>query len=552
MGEVTIFVGGAGEAPTRHRPNNAVYDGTSRTHPYAVVCEAFPRQPAWSPTLPPATHRLCGWADPRLSPPLSRTRGAHHGGQILWQERPGTPCSSLSSRPAGTRSGSRGSPPPTSTGQRPSPAPPSRRPRRGEGCTPSCEPRRSPPLRGSTLCDCPGTTRQPPWAQGPEPDPRPGAVARRVGRVLARLPLHSRWMATDPWPPETITTTSHPPLPPLTAPHGTGHGTPLMNWEVVGQAHLRLRMPNRITAMSDSAGPLQRDDRNHRRSRSRSPVSPGYAGETPAEREERQLADAAIPVRPPAERPQAAPNDPKPPSQEPVPAREAALPPRLLRLPPRPQGGAQMGKKLRLPPRPAAPRPPARRRRGGQAPRGPGAPRQGTPWSRRRAERAPSTAPIPSAATAIPVPQKPYLPKAAFPEQRPRPVRPPMPKRTPPGITLPQLQRQRDARRVVQEGGDGDQAGRVGTRWRRTSARGGRRRELQRQGTDAKDGPERRQPGERERARAGREGQQQQRWAGIRAGPGRRQGTEGHGAQPRTRARAREGRGRQRKRQGRE
>ena len=56
-------------------------------------------------------------------------------------------------------------------------------------------------------------------------------------------------------------------------------------------------------------------------------------------------------------------------------------------------------------------------------------------------------------------PPKPYPAKAAFPEGRPRPVRPPAPKRTPQGITLPQLQRQRDARGVIQEGGDGARAG---------------------------------------------------------------------------------------------
>ena len=58
--------------------------------------------------------------------------------------------------------------------------------------------------------------------------------------------------------------------------------------------------------MSDSNGSPQRDDRHHRRSRSRSPVSPGCAGETLAEREERRLAVAAVPVGPPAGQPQAA------------------------------------------------------------------------------------------------------------------------------------------------------------------------------------------------------------------------------------------------------
>ena len=119
VGKVTIFVEGAGEKPTRPRPTNPVYDGTKPTRPYVVVCEAFPREPTWCPALPPATHARRGWADPRLSPPLSLTRATHHRGQVLWQGARAPPCSSWSSGPAGTRSGSWGSPPPTSTGQCP-------------------------------------------------------------------------------------------------------------------------------------------------------------------------------------------------------------------------------------------------------------------------------------------------------------------------------------------------------------------------------------------------------------------------------------------------
>ena len=90
VGEVTIFAEGAGETPIRPHPTNPVYDGSRPTPPYAVVCEMFPGEPTWCPALPPATHAPRGWADPRLSPPLSRTRGAYHRGQVLWQERPGT------------------------------------------------------------------------------------------------------------------------------------------------------------------------------------------------------------------------------------------------------------------------------------------------------------------------------------------------------------------------------------------------------------------------------------------------------------------------------
>ena len=148
VGETTVSVEGADEAPGRPRPTNPVYDCTRPTPPYAIVCEAFPREPTWCPALPPATHAPRGWANPDLSPPLSRTRGAHHSVRSSGKSALAAPCSSSSSRPAGTRNGSWGSPPPTH--QHPYPAPPSRRPRRGTGYTPSCQHRRSRPLRGST------------------------------------------------------------------------------------------------------------------------------------------------------------------------------------------------------------------------------------------------------------------------------------------------------------------------------------------------------------------------------------------------------------------
>ena len=80
VGEVTVLVEGAGEAPTGPRPTNPVYDGIRSAPPYAVMCEAFPREPTWCPALPSATHAPRGWASPHLSPPLSRTSGAHHRG----------------------------------------------------------------------------------------------------------------------------------------------------------------------------------------------------------------------------------------------------------------------------------------------------------------------------------------------------------------------------------------------------------------------------------------------------------------------------------------
>ena len=38
VGEITVFVEGTGEVPTRPRPTNLAYDGTKPTPPHAVVC----------------------------------------------------------------------------------------------------------------------------------------------------------------------------------------------------------------------------------------------------------------------------------------------------------------------------------------------------------------------------------------------------------------------------------------------------------------------------------------------------------------------------------
>ena len=190
VGKITVFVEGADEAPTRPRPTNPVYDSARPTPPYAVTSEAFPRERTWCPALPPATHAPRGWANHDLSPPLSRTRGANHRGQVLWQERPGTTLLLLvaatrgdpervlgitpthlyrgSTRtpppPPGARDAGRGTHLPASTGGH-----------RGYGVPPSAAP--------------PGTTRRPPGAEAPEPRPRLGALARRVGRVAPPPPL---------------------------------------------------------------------------------------------------------------------------------------------------------------------------------------------------------------------------------------------------------------------------------------------------------------------------------------------------------------------------
>ena len=150
VGEITVFVEGVDEAPACPRPTNPVYDGTRPTPPYAIVSEAFPREPTWCPALPRARTRPAAGPTQTCPPSTPEPGVPTTGGRSSGKSALAPPCSSSLSRTAGTPNGSQRSPPPTSMGQHPYPAPPSWRPRRGTGYTPSCKHRRSPPLRGST------------------------------------------------------------------------------------------------------------------------------------------------------------------------------------------------------------------------------------------------------------------------------------------------------------------------------------------------------------------------------------------------------------------
>ena len=190
VGEITVFVEGADEASARPRPTNQVYDGTRPTPPYAIVCEAFPREPTWSPALPPATHAPRGWANPDLSPPLSRTRGAYHRGQVLWQECPGTPLLLLVVATRGDPGRVLGITPTNLYGAAPVPRPPPPG-ARGAGRSTHLPANTGGHRRygGPPGAAPPDTTQRPPGAQGPGPRPRLGALARWVGRVAPPPPL---------------------------------------------------------------------------------------------------------------------------------------------------------------------------------------------------------------------------------------------------------------------------------------------------------------------------------------------------------------------------
>ena len=169
--------------------------------PCAVACDTFPREPTWFPALQPANNAPRSWARRRLSPPLSRSRGAQHRGRALWQQRVGIPLLILVV--ATVRQPDR-----PLRGSTRAPARPSRRMRHGSTYTPSCGPRRSPPSGGSTSW---GSPRQP---LSPPADPEHCAppstwncdATRGLNGSPASHPIADRWPLTSedaglqPWP----------------------------------------------------------------------------------------------------------------------------------------------------------------------------------------------------------------------------------------------------------------------------------------------------------------------------------------------------------------
>ena len=216
VGEITVFVEGADEAPARPRPTNPVNDGTRPIPPYAIACEAFPRQPTWCPALPLATHAPRGWANPDLSPPLSRTRGAHHRGQVIWQEYPGTPLLLLVVATRGDPERVLGI---TSThlyGAAPVPRPPLPAPAARDGVHTFLRTQEVTAVTGVHLVRLPPTPPDDPWgprALGPAPDW--GLWRDAWAAWLPRLPSQCRWMAAGPRPCGADATAGPPPPHPL-------------------------------------------------------------------------------------------------------------------------------------------------------------------------------------------------------------------------------------------------------------------------------------------------------------------------------------------------
>ena len=216
MGEITVFGEGAGEAPTRPRPTARLTTAPGRP-PRTLSCAR--RSPGSPPRAPPSRRQHMhthGLADPRLPPPLSRTRGAHHRGQVLWLESPGTPLLLLVLKTRGDPERVLGITPTHLNGAAPVPRPPLAAPPARDGVHAVLRTQEVTAVTGVDLVRLPMASPEDPWgprALSPAPDLE---LWRDVSAAwLTRLPPQCRWMTTGPCPHGANTTAAPPSPPPL-------------------------------------------------------------------------------------------------------------------------------------------------------------------------------------------------------------------------------------------------------------------------------------------------------------------------------------------------
>ena len=212
--EIRLFVKGADEAPTRPRPTKPVYDGSRPTPPYAIVCEAFPREPIWCP-CPPAGDARAPWlGQPRSVPPPLQNQGCPPQGagplaRAPWH--PPAPPRRCDPQGPGTGPGDHPHPPLWGSSRTPAPPPGARGAGRGTHLPANTGGHRR--YGGPPSAAPPGAIRRLPGAPGPEPRLKLGAVARSVNRVAPLPPLPMPMDGHRP-PPVRGGRHSRPPTPP--------------------------------------------------------------------------------------------------------------------------------------------------------------------------------------------------------------------------------------------------------------------------------------------------------------------------------------------------
>ena len=168
VGKITVFVEGADETTARPRPTNPVYDGARTTPPYAVVCEAFRREPTWCPALPQARHAPRGWANPGLSPPPLQDEECPPQGAGPLARTPGHPPAPPRRRdPRGPGAGPGDHPHLSLRGSIRTPPPPPGARGAGRGTHLPANTRGHRRYGGTPSAAPPGTTRRPPGGPGP-------------------------------------------------------------------------------------------------------------------------------------------------------------------------------------------------------------------------------------------------------------------------------------------------------------------------------------------------------------------------------------------------
>ena len=215
VGEITVFVEGADEAPARPRPTNPVYNGARPTPPVRRHVRGVPQGAHLVPRPPAGNARA-----PRLGqrgpvpPPSPGPRVPTTGGQVLWQERPGTPLLLLVVATRGDPEQVLGITRTHLHGAAPAPRPPLPAPAARDGVHTFLRKQEVTAVTGVHL------VRLPP---APPDDPRgPIALSTAPGwelwrdawaAWLPRLPSQCQWMATSP-PPHGADATAGPAPPP--------------------------------------------------------------------------------------------------------------------------------------------------------------------------------------------------------------------------------------------------------------------------------------------------------------------------------------------------
>ena len=160
-------------------------------------------------------------------PPLSRTRGAHHRGQVVWQECPGTPLLLLVVATRGDPERVLGITPTHLYGAAPVPRPPLPAPAARDGVHTFLRTQEVTAVTGVHLVRLPPTPPDDPRgprALGPAPDW--GLWRDAWAAWLPRLPSQCRWMAAGPRPCGADATAGPPPPPPLPPPQSTARHCP--------------------------------------------------------------------------------------------------------------------------------------------------------------------------------------------------------------------------------------------------------------------------------------------------------------------------------------